>query len=75
MHNNVPIVNNDPAFVRLPLFLALLAVCLMDGIDGCVCEGAEHAVAGAGAQHEIVGKGCNVFDVEQEDVFAFFVFE
>ena len=75
MHDHVPIVNNDPAFVRLPLFLALLAVCLVYGIDRCVCEGAEHAVAGAGAQDEVVCKGCDVFDVEQEDVLAFFVFE
>ena len=75
MHDNVPIVNNDPAFAPLALYLALLAMCLMHGIDGCVSEGAEHTVAGAGAQDEIVGKGCNVFDVEQEDVLAFFVFE
>ena len=75
MHDHVPIVNHDPAFARLPLYLALLAVCLVYGIDGCGREGAEHAVAGAGAQDEVVGKGCDVFDVEQEDVLAFFVFE
>ncbi len=75
MHDYIPIVNNDPAFARLSLYLTLLAVCLMHGIDGGVCEGAEHTVAGAGAQDEVVGKGCDVFDVEQEDVLAFFVFE
>jgi hypothetical protein len=57
------------------LDLALLAMALMHGIDGCVCEGTEHAVTGTGAQDEVVGKGCDVFDVEQEDVLAFFIFE
>ena len=48
---------------------------LVHGIDGCVCQGIEHAVAGAGAQDEVVGKGSDIFDVEQENVLAFFVFE
>ena len=75
MHDHIPIINNDPAFVRLALYLALLAMRLMHRIDGGVCKGAEHAVAGAGTQDEVVGKGCDVFDVEQEDVLAFFIFE
>jgi hypothetical protein len=29
---------------------------LMHGVHGGICEGVEHAVTGAGAQDEVIGK-------------------
>jgi hypothetical protein len=75
MNDHVSVVNHHPAFACLALYLALLAMCLVHGIDGCVCQSIEHAVAGAGTQDEVVGKGSDIFDVEQENVLAFFIFE
>jgi hypothetical protein len=75
MHNHVAVVNNDPAFARFPLFPAILAMPLVDSFHGGFREGIEHAVAGAGTQNEVIGKGCDVFYIEQENVLAFFFFE
>jgi hypothetical protein len=75
MHDHIAIVHNDPAFARFSLYLSFFAMYLMHGVDGGVGEGVEHAVAGTGTQYEVVGEGCDVLDVEQENVLAFFIFE
>jgi hypothetical protein len=44
-------------------------------IHGGGGEGIQHAVAGAGADDEIIGKGDDAFQVEEKDVLSLFVFE
>jgi hypothetical protein len=75
VNDYISVVHNDPAFACFALDLTLLAMRLVHGIDGCIRKGIEHAVAGAGTQDEVVGKRCDVFDVEQENVLPFFVFQ
>lgn len=75
MDNNIAKVHNDPAVAGVALFFAFLFVLLADVIDGGVGECVEHAVAGAGADNEVVGKGNDFFQVEQDDILAFCVFQ
>jgi hypothetical protein len=75
VNDYVSVVNHHPAFACLALYLTLLAMRLVHGIDGSICKGVEHAVAGAGTQDEVIGKGGDIFDVEQENVLPFFVFK
>jgi hypothetical protein len=44
-------------------------------VHGGGSQGVQHAVAGSGADDEVIGKRGYLFDVEQDDVFAFFIFE
>ncbi len=75
MEHHVAVVHDDPAIARLALFPPFLAELAADSFQGAICERIEHAVAGAGADHKVVRKGGHLFDIEQEDVLAFFVFE
>jgi hypothetical protein len=45
------------------------------GFQHAVGQRVQHAAAGAGADHKIRSKGCDLFDVKQEDVFAFLVLQ
>ena len=75
MHHHVPEIEQEPAFARLSfytaLFLEIAFGCLQHALGQCV----EHAVTGAVADDEIIGKRCDVFDVEEQDVFALFVLQ
>jgi hypothetical protein len=75
MHNDVSIINYYPAVPGFPLFAALLMMLGANSLERAVCERVQHAIAGACAKHEVVREGGDVFDVQQQDVFAFFVFE
>jgi hypothetical protein len=44
-------------------------------VQNGVRKGIEHAVAGAGADHEIVGKGYNLLDVDQYDVLSLLILQ
>jgi hypothetical protein len=54
----------------LPLDPAFFLVILLCSFEHSLGERVEHAVACAVADDEIIGKGCNVFNVEKQDVFA-----
>lgn len=75
MDNDIAIVHNDPAVTGIALFFAFFLVLLPNVIDGRVGERVEHAVAGAGADDKIVGKRNDLFQVDQDDIFPFGIFQ
>lgn len=75
MQDHVAKINHDPAVAGIALFFAFSFMFNADFVDGSIGEGVKHAVAGAGANDEVVGKRRNFLNVEQNDVFAFFVFK
>ncbi len=75
MHNYVAVVQDKPALLCLPLdatFFLMFQFCRLEHTLG---QRVEHTVAGAVADHEIICKGCDVLNVEQQDVFTLPVFQ
>jgi len=75
MDDNIAIVHNDPAIAGVALFFAFLLVLFADVINGGIGKRVEHAVAGASADNEIVGKRNDLFQVDQDDIFPFGIFQ
>ena len=75
MDDHVAVIHHDPAVAGVPLLFGFLLEFFTDVVDGAVGERVEHTVAGSGADHKIIGKGCDPFQVEQENVFPFFIFQ
>jgi hypothetical protein len=59
----------------LPFHAALFLVILLGGFKHAFGERIQHAVAGAIADDEIISERCDVFDVEEQDVFTLFVLQ
>jgi hypothetical protein len=75
VHDHVAVVHYQPAvagFAFQPAFLFMLCTHV---IYDRFCQGVQHAVAGAVADDEVVGEGGNVFQIEQQNVFALFFFQ
>lgn len=75
MHDHVAVIHQHPAVARQAFFPAFLAMFLAHIFQYRIGQRVQHAVAGAGAQHEIIGERNNIFEIEQDDIFAFFIFE
>ena len=75
MHNYIAIVHDHPAVAREALLFSFFLMFGTDVFDGGFSERVDHAVTGAGADDEIVGKRDDVFQVYQDDIFALFVFK
>ncbi len=75
MEDDVAEVHHHPAIAGKPLFSGFLFIFLFDLVHSDACQRVQHSVAGAGADDEIIGEGGDIFDIEQYDVFAFFIFE
>ncbi len=75
MHDHITVVEHKPAFLGLPFHAALFLVILFCGFEHRLGERVEHTVAGAVADDKIIGKGSDVFDVENQDVFTLFVLQ
>lgn len=58
-----------------PLLFCFLFMFFANFVYGGVRQCIKHTVTGAGANNKVVGKGRNIFDVHQYDIFAFFIFE
>lgn len=75
MHDHVAKIHDDPAFAGLALLASLFAMLGADCIHQAVRKRIQHTVAGAVGNDEIIGKGCNILDVEQQNIFSFLVFK
>lgn len=73
--DHVPVIQDKPAFLGLAFYATFLLIVLLGGFEDGFCERFQHAVAGAVADHKIIGKGCDVFNVEKQDVFALLVLQ
>jgi hypothetical protein len=75
MHYHIAEVEYEPAFARLSLHAATLLVIRFGGFQHAFGKRVEHAVTGSVANDEVIGKRCNILNVEKQDVFALFVLQ
>jgi hypothetical protein len=75
MHDNIAIVHNHPAIASQTLLLSFFSVFGAHVVNGCISKCVEHTVAGPGADNKIVCKRDDAFQVNQDDIFALFVFK
>lgn len=75
MHDHIAIVHDQPAVTSLAFFAAFFLVVFSHAIQNGIGQRVEHAVAGAVADDEVVSQGCNLFQFEQQDVFALLFFQ
>jgi hypothetical protein len=75
MDNNITIIHNQPAGIGSPFDPAFPFVFLERFFDHPICQGVQHAVAGGGTDNKIIRKGSNLFDIQQDNIFTFFIFK
>lgn len=75
MDNHIAIVHDHPAVAGMPLLFPLLSMFFADFFHGGIREGIEHAVTGTGANDKVIGKGNDILQVHQDNVFTLFVFQ
>jgi hypothetical protein len=75
MDNNIPVIYHQPAGVGPAFDSTFSFVLFMGFFDHPIGQGIQHAVAGCGTDDEIICKGSNLFNVQQENIFAFFIFQ
>ena len=75
VHNGIAQIDHQPAIARITFDVDGVVKFLLDVILYCHCQRVEHAVAGTVAEDEIISKTRNFVNVEQEDLFGFFVFQ
>lgn len=75
MHHYIAKIEHQPAFPRLTFNAAAFLEIFFQGFEHAFGQRIEHAVTGAVAQYEIIGKVGDIFNIEQENVFALFVLQ
>ncbi len=75
MNNHVAIIHDDPAIAGEALLLSFFLVFDANVVNCGIGERVYHAVAGAGTNNKIVSKRNDVFQVYQDNIFPFFVFQ
>ena len=75
MDNHVTIIHNDPAGIGCPFDATFFVVLLARFVIDTVRKRVQHAVAGAGADHKVIGKGGDLLDVDQNNIFTLFIFQ
>ena len=75
MENDVTKIHDHPTVTREALLFPLLLMLYADIFNNGFCESIDHAVAGAGTNNEIIGKGYDIFQVNKDDVFSLFIFK
>jgi len=75
MHDHVAVIHDQPAFLRLAVHAALFLEVLFCCFEHAFGKRVQHAVAGAIAYDEIIGKCCDILDVEEQNILALFVLQ
>ncbi len=75
MNDHIAVIHDYPAVTGEALLLPLFSVIRANIFDGGVGERVNHTVTCAGADDEVISKGYDVFQVNQDDVFPFFIFK
>jgi hypothetical protein len=75
MHHHITEIHDEPAVLRTPFHPAFLFVLLFGRLQHPFGKRIQHAVAGTVANHKIIGKGGDILDVEQQDVFALLILQ
>ena len=75
MDNNIAIIQDQPTGVRFPFDSAFPFVLFECFFDHPIRQGIHHAVAGGGADDKVIREGSNLFNIQQENIFTFFIFQ
>jgi hypothetical protein len=75
MYYNITKVCNYPAITGQTLLFTPLLVFDTNIINHRVRERIDHAVAGTGADDEIISKGNNFLNIDQDNIFPLFIFQ
>lgn len=75
MDDHVAKVHHQPAIVGFALDAAVLFVLAFDRLQHRLGERVQHAVTRPCADDEIIGKGRDLLDIDQQNVFTLFVFQ
>ena len=75
MHDNIAIIHNHPAVAGKSLLFPFLPIFFVEVFDGGIGEGINHTVTGAGTDDKVIGKGNNILQVQQDDIFPLFILQ
>ena len=75
MNDDIAIVYDNPAVAGEALQFSPLSMFGANVVNDGFCKRVHHSVTGAGANDEIVSKGDNLFNIQQDNVFPFFIFK
>ena len=75
MDDDISIINDDPDAIRRSFNSSLFAVFYASLLHHSIGKGIQHAVAGGSTDNEVIRKGCDLFDIQQEDILSFLFFK
>jgi hypothetical protein len=75
MHDDIPVIEDKPTLFRLPFYAPFFLMFLFGRLEYTFGECVKHTVTGAVANDKIIGKRCDVLDVEKQNVFALLVLQ
>jgi hypothetical protein len=75
VYDSIAIIHDHPAVTGEALLLSLFLMLGFHIVNNGVSQRIDHAVTGTGADNKIVGKRDNAFQVNQDNIFALFVFK
>lgn len=68
-------IGDHPAITGKALFFAFFLVFDSNVIQHGIGKGVDHAVAGAGTNDKIISKRNHFLDIDQDNIFPFFIFQ
>lgn len=75
MHDDIAKIEQYPSIAGVAFYLSFFLVLLADVFLRGFGKRIQHTVAGAGADNEVICKRYNFFYINQDNIFAFFIFE
>ncbi len=75
MDDNITIIQHQPAGVGFSFDPAFPFVLFKRFFDHPIGQSIQHAVAGGGTDYKIIREGSNLFDIQQDNIFTFFIFQ
>ena len=75
MYNDIAVIQHEPASLRFPFEATFPLVLYAGFFNHPVGQGIQHAVAGGSTYDEIVCEGSVLLNIQQEDIFGFFIFQ
>jgi len=70
VQNNVPKIYKKPTVLRFSFNPPFQVVLISNTLDGSICQRADHAVTGTGADYKIIRKIRDIVNIQQKDIFS-----
>ena len=75
MDNDITVVHDQPTGIGLSLDVTFPFMLFKSFFDHPIGQSVQHAVAGGGADNKVIREGSNFFYIQQDNIFAFFIFQ